>query len=810
MSEPEASRVDRLADLVRALQAPSSDAGSKEELVRRHEATTPVGAGIGATETGIAGKRLAEFVLVREIGRGGMGIIYEAIDPALDRAVALKVLPADFTIRPAMVERFRREATAVARLRHEGIIAIHRIEEAEGSPFFTMDLVRGASLDKVLAHLRIAGRTVQAFHAALGSEPPRTEGRYIELVVACIAKVCDALAHAHENGIVHRDVKPSNILIRDDGVPVLTDFGLARIDDAVDLTRSGEHPGTPSYMSPEQADPSARGTDARSDLFSIGTTLYEFLTLGKPFEGATSRQVLDRILRAEPRDPRALQQDIPEDLAAIVGKALEKGVEQRYQTARAMAADLRAFLAHMPVSARQAGLGKRLLRFARREPLRATLALTLAIGIPALAWLGGTLIAKNDAIAVGEREIDYQRRETLIAKALMTQNVELRATNPLMKLLDPGSMADELDRELQKSPTDVELLAAKGWVMMRTSGTASALRWLDGLGAVPSSRELQRLRVALLRTHGARLRRDAEEADALETRLGEHLTPFEGFLHFLGTLGKVPITTERLEESLDLAIRVHLEATRPRRVYAYYIAMFGVASGQAAKVLPFAEAATKHWSDDPVPWLLAAWTHKALKTGKARHFLEKSCATDPRAVSPLIELAIDHFDQGEFDDALPLLRKSVALEPSNEDCRSRLCSFALRRRDVDALRSELEAWENAAGTDWRSWNALAMFRIRQQLPQSLADPEAIERAFAKARELSKDTNFEVLWNYGSWKERRGDLAAALPALERALLNPNIYGAQAEQRAARERFLESVRQRAAATTSRASSASSRPR
>lgn len=283
------------------------------------------------------------YLLRRQLGHGGMGIVWEALDTDLGRPVALKMLLAsgeDFDA--GAVERLLREARAAARLRHPGIVGILDIGQAEGRHYFTMDLVQGRSFEKLLS---------------TSSLPERSR---IEVVAA----VAEALGAAHAEGIVHRDVKPSNIIVDLRGRPVLVDFGLAR-DGAVDgraLTGTGAIVGTPHYMSPEQSCHSPRSASPPSDVFSLGVVLFRALTGRLPFQPDNLQVLLQAILQDEPPVPSSLNAGIPRDLDTICLKCLEKKPERRYADGSALAADLRRWLAGARIEAHPVSRTRRFLR----------------------------------------------------------------------------------------------------------------------------------------------------------------------------------------------------------------------------------------------------------------------------------------------------------------------------------------------------------------------------------------------------------------------------------------------------------------
>jgi hypothetical protein len=371
--------------------------------------------------------RLADYELGRELGRGGMGVVYEAWQKSLRRRVAVKLLPVTVSWRPDAIVRLRREAATLARLDHPHIVRVHEVGQDGERHFLAMELVAGRSLATELVERRRCGG------------PPGAGD--VHRAVAIGIQVADALQHAHDVGVVHRDVKPGNILVREDGTAVLTDFGLALAQRGPELSQTGAVTGTPDYMAPEQALGERDAINARTDVFALGVTLYELLTLQLPFAAPTPQAVLGNVVRAQARQPQRLNHELPEDLAAIVLKALEKDPAHRYQTAAALAQDLRAFLAFRPVSARLPGPGERLRRWIRREPLRAALVGGLLLLLPALTAISAYLVASRPLLELGasERRLALVDRAAVDAIAAALRGDHATARARLQAALDADS-----------------------------------------------------------------------------------------------------------------------------------------------------------------------------------------------------------------------------------------------------------------------------------------------------------------------------------------------------------------------------------
>ncbi len=313
---------------------------------------------------------LGEFRILRELGRGGMGVVYEAEQTSLRRHVALKVLRFGVVADAEAMQRFHREAETVARLHHTNIVPIFAIGCEQGVHYYAMQLIAGSSLADVLDQSQRSGKP-------LGSEEVARWG----------LQAAEALAHAHQRGVIHRDIKPSNLLLDGEGVVWLTDFGLAKRADEATLTLSGALMGTPRYMSPEQAEALRHPIDHRTDVYSLGATLYELAT-GRPvFESSSPHGVIARILTEEPARPRQIRRDLPRDWETILLTCLAKDPEQRYPTARALADDLRAALDGRPIRARRGRWLTRATRYVRKRK-KALTAGTLIVVATVLLMIG--------------------------------------------------------------------------------------------------------------------------------------------------------------------------------------------------------------------------------------------------------------------------------------------------------------------------------------------------------------------------------------------------------------------------------------
>lgn len=403
--------------------------------------------------------RIGRYELLQELGRGGMGVVYLARDPELDRLVAVKRIQLGGAGEPKQWLRFQIEGQLLARQRHPNIVQVHEAGEANGQPFLAMEYVDGPTLQR-----------------RLGGQPlaPRAAAELVEVLAW-------AVEHAHGNGIVHRDLKPGNVLLTAAGTPKITDFGLATtLDQTLGLTRTGDLVGTPMYMAPEMATACGNASGAAVDVYGLGTILYETLTGHPPFLGGNPVFVLAQVQHVDPVAPRQWSAVVPADLETICLKCLHKEAGRRYGSAAALADDLRRYLNGLPIEARPAGGLERTLKWARRHPARATAWGSVAAAL-LIIW---SLVFVYNVRLTQERNHAFEQ-ETAAEQSRAAENQARRdAESRLIDLSTSLGLTAEAGNNLP-------LAALWFAVAVRQSGSdpqreqANRLRWLSYTAANP-------------------------------------------------------------------------------------------------------------------------------------------------------------------------------------------------------------------------------------------------------------------------------------------------------------------------------------
>jgi serine/threonine protein kinase len=402
---------------------------------------------------------LGDFRIVRELGRGGMGVVYEATQRSLGRRVALKVLPFTATLQPRQLQRFLNEAQAAAHLHHANIVPVFAVGSDRGVHYYAMQFIDGMSLAELLIELRrnsglpedggsqnrlahdssngkVAAETSRAadhrpgdssgwkpnggdagdmadtanmFSARFSTLKSCEASDFFRTVAAWIRQAALGLAYAHDLGIVHRDIKPANLMLDGRGNVWVTDFGLARFRSGTDLTYTGDLIGTLRYMSPEQTHGDHNLMDHRTDVYSLGATLYELATLRPIYSGPNREALLINVARGEPRPPRAINRLMPIELETIILKAISKAPQDRYATAQAFADDLQRFLDDQPIQARRPSAVDRVRKWSRRYPAWVAAGILSLIGICCGLFIHNRMMVAEKAKTALALEREMQR-----------------------------------------------------------------------------------------------------------------------------------------------------------------------------------------------------------------------------------------------------------------------------------------------------------------------------------------------------------------------------------------------------------------
>ncbi|PYK77731.1 MAG: hypothetical protein DMF27_13265 [Verrucomicrobia bacterium] len=472
-----------------------------------------------------------DYELLEEIGRGGQGVVYRAHQKSLNRTVALKVIGLGHWATQAHLKRFRLEAEAAASLEHPGIVPIHEVGERDGSCYFSMKFIEGGQLDEMVRH------------------EPMPIRRAVEL----IAKVARTIHYAHERGILHRDIKPGNILLDAKGEPHLTDFGLARlVETESTVTRTMEVLGTPSYMAPEQAVGNNSAVSSVTDVYGLGAVLYQLLTGHPPFAGGTTFETVRLVLDTNPRKPRLWNSKLDRDLETICLKCLEKDPKRRYASAVALADDLERWLKHEPIRARRTGLITRGRKWVRRNPTSALLAASLI----ALAAAAGWMIWKSDKLFRAS-QFNPPKKSIAILPFL-----------DLSQAKDQEYFCEGISEEILHTLAKVEGLRVVG----RTSSFS-----FEGTG-IAASEVGKKLNVAnvlggSLRREGNRVRVTAELINA---RTGFHLWSETYDRELQGVFALQDEISRAIVDALKIKLAVSLPVHEQRNTEAYDLYLQGI------------------------------------------------------------------------------------------------------------------------------------------------------------------------------------------------------------------------------------------
>ena len=646
---------------------------------------------------------LGDYELLEEIGRGGQGVVFRARQKSLKRLVALKVIGLGQWATKVHVKRFRLEAEAAARLNHPCIVPIYDVGERDGACYFSMGLIEGGQLDAIL----------------------KREPMPIRCAVELIVKLARTVEYAHEHRILHRDIKPGNILLDGKGEPHLTDFGLARlVETESTVTRTMEVLGTPSYMAPEQAVGNNAAISKVTDVYGLGAVLYQLLTGQPPFAGGTTYETIKLVLDTDPRQPRQLNPKIDRDLSTICLKCLEKDPKRRYASALALAEDLEHWLKHEPIQARHTGVFTRGKKWVRRNPTSALLAASLMALAAAAGWIvwksefighpvtNGVAVLpfenlsgdpENAYFANGIQEEILTRLASIadlkVISRTSTQHYQNKPRN-LAEIAKQLGVANILEGSVQKAAdqvrVNVQLVNAQTdshlWAdtydrkLTDILGVESevAKRIAESLQAKLTGREEQALAVkptnnpqaydAYLRGLAFEVRdmwkvpgfyERAVELDPNFALAWARLSRADALLYFIRLEPTLAAQGEAANRALENAQRLAPDSPDTLLALGYY--QFWVLRDYASAKTTFERVSKMLPSSSEVPMALGLIARREGNWDQSITYYEQALALDPRNELLLMRAAVPYTELRQFPAALKLYDRVLDLKPNDPD-----------------------------------------------------------------------------------------------------------------------------------------------
>jgi TolB-like protein/Flp pilus assembly protein TadD len=629
--------------------------------------------------------QLGDYELLEEVGRGGQGVVFRARQKSLNRTVALKVISLGQWASKAHLKRFRLEAEAAARLEHPGIVPIHEVGERDGSCYFSMKFVEGGQLDEVA----------------------RREPMPIRRAVELIEKVARTVHYAHEHGILHRDIKPGNILLDAKGEPHLTDFGLARlVESESSVTHTLEVLGTPSYMAPEQAVGNNAAVSSATDVYGLGAVLYQLLTGHPPFAGGTTYETIKLLLDIEPRQPRQLNPKIDRDLSTICLKCLEKDPKRRYSSALALAQDLERWLKHEPILARHTGIFTRAKKWVRRNPTSALLVASLVVLAAAAGWIvwKSELIQHpvHNGIAVLPFEnLSEQKEDNAFADGVQDDILTKLAKIAGLKVISRTSVMDYRGkRNLRQIGNDLRVThVLEGSV--RRAGTHLRLNaqlidtqtdthvWVEQYDR--DLNDLFSIQAEIAQKVAAQLHAKIAPAEklAIERKPTNNSAAYDAYLRGRAFTGGSPLDRSTLEGA---GIRSYQEAVKldPNFVLAWAYLSCEQSRGYWFDPSPAELAAAKNSLDHalaldpnlPETHLALGYYHYYGEGDFTQALAEFQRAEQgrPNGVDAILATALSQRRLGHWDEAINGLRRAIELDPRNVVCSHTLAVTYIRLR----------------------------------------------------------------------------------------------------------------------------------
>jgi TolB-like protein/Tfp pilus assembly protein PilF len=746
---------------------------------------------------------LGDYELLEEVGRGGQGVVFRARQKSLNRIVGLKVISLGQWASKAHLRRFRLEAEAAAKLEHPGIVPIHEVGERGGSCYFSMKFIEGGQLDEVV----------------------KREPMPIRRAVELIAKVARTVHYAHEHGILHRDIKPGNILLDQKGEPHLTDFGLARlVESESSVTQTLDVLGTPSYMAPEQAVGNNAAVSSVTDVYGLGAVLYQLLTSQPPFAGGATYETIKLLLDTEPRSPRLLNPKIDRDLSTICLKCLEKDPKRRYSSALALAEDLERYLKHQPICARRSGLfthGRKWVQRNRSTAVLVTLLVLLAAGLSATLWRHkpAILIPKSVAILPFENLSDDPdnsyfadgiQEEVLTRLASIEDLKVISHTSTQRYRSKPGNLPDiarqlgvanivegsvqktadqvRVNVQLINAQTDSHLWADtydRKLTDLFTVESEIAKRIAESLQAKLSGQEEQALALkptSNAEAYEAYLRGLSFEArstfsdDALERAIGFFERTVELDRNFALAWARLsrahavlyfdwaPTVARRESARRALENAQKLQPSAPETLLALGYYQYRVLRDYGAATTTFARVSKILPGTSEVPHVLGLISRREGHWEQSIACFEQALALDPRNTDLLIHAAETYGMLRQFPAALKLYDRALDIMPNNPDVLAGKASMYQAQGDLQqAARLLLEVnWQTSSESTIQF--KITQLRLERNYDEAVRLLRARQNQFHFASDYEKASDYLAL----AFMQRvGGDTAGAKVTAEQA-------------------------------------------